>query len=315
MAPGDQFIPETGFIGSLRAFAQNQKVPAIIVFFTIYEMAIYQLRYVLPYADKLGALSREGLPKERRRDFEDAGHLLDDVHWTLRRHKKEVKKRLTVAARADLEERLSALSRVMSDSPFDVSSFDSAREAAHAAVDTHLAPWRRSEIREYSESILIAVGVALLLRAFVVEAFQIPSGSMLPTLQIKDHIFVNKFIYGAQVPFTRTRVLSSLPPQRGDVLVFEYPDPNPRNERVDYIKRVIALPGDTLIVRGGHPVINGWEVPHCRVGTYRFGQEIGDPQEAELFVEFLGENSYLTLFQGGRSELKEGPYRVKEGEF
>src|SRR5690606_16604009 len=120
--------------------------------------------------------------------------------------------------------------------------FRHAYDHASELTVKHLAPWQRGEVREYTESILIAVGVALLLRAFVVEAFKIPSGSMLPTLQISDHIFVNKLSYGPTVPFTKTRLLSSLPPQRGDVVVFEYPDENTDNPRQNFIKRAIALP-------------------------------------------------------------------------
>ena len=73
------------------------------------------------------------------------------------------------------------------------------------AMDDHLAFARKSTLREYSESIGVAVAVALLLRAFVVEAFQIPSGSMIPTLEVGDHIFVSKFAYGLSVPFTNSK--------------------------------------------------------------------------------------------------------------
>ncbi len=315
LAPGEHSIPTGGFIGWLRNFAQTQKVPAVIVFFTFFEMVVYQLRHHLPFADKLGALGREGLPKEKRRDYEHASHLLEEAQRTLRREKKDIAKKLKEEERQALTDALNELAEAMQAQPFDAQRFDQAHEAAHEATENYLSPWRRSEIREYSESILIAVAVALLLRAFVVEAFQIPSGSMLPTLQIKDHIFVNKFTYGIDLPFSHKRLFPDLPPERGDVLVFEYPDPNPRNDRVDYIKRAIALPGDTLLVRGGHPIINGWEVPHCRVGDYTFGGAFGTPQDAELFVEFLGDESYLTMFQKGRQQLREGPYRVQEGEF
>jgi signal peptidase I len=178
-----------------------------------------------------------------------------------------------------------------------------------------LGQWQKGELREYVESILVAVGVALLLRAFVVEAFKIPSGSMLPTLQIQDHIFVNKLVYGPSVPFTNFRVFNNLPPKRGDVIVFEYPDPNPNAERQDFIKRVIALEGDTLEVSGGHPIINGWQVPNCRVGNYEY-REGADThvKRGDLFVEFLGEYAYLTLFEDDRSDGRQGPYRVKPGE-
>jgi signal peptidase I len=83
---------------------------------------------------------------------------------------------------------------------FDTKAFDAAYVKADRAVFEHLGRWRKGEMREYAESIGIAVAVALLLRAFVVEAFKIPSGSMIPTLMVGDHIFVNKFAYGPSCP-------------------------------------------------------------------------------------------------------------------
>jgi signal peptidase I len=107
---------------------------------------------------------------------------------------------------------------------------------------------KKSTIREYAESIGIAILLALLIRAFVVQAFKIPSGSMKPTLQIGDHILVNKFIYGVKlrIPFTSLNynLIPIRQPQRDDVIVFIYPvDP-----KKDFIKRVIGLPGDTVQV-------------------------------------------------------------------
>src|SRR4030095_623687 len=134
--------------------------------------------------------------------------------------------------------------------PFDVAGFRSAHERLLSRGRV-LSRWRKSELREYIESIGVAVMVAVLLRALVVEAFKIPSGSMLPTLQIGDHIFVNKFIYGPMVPLLNKRMLSRMPPSRGDVIVFENPDHGPGDEREDYIKRVIALPGDVLEADAG----------------------------------------------------------------
>jgi signal peptidase I len=313
-APGSGQLPEVGVFGWLRWFARDQKVPAIIVFFTLLEMAIYQLRYALPFADRLGLSSARGVPAARRREYEDASHLLDDVARTLKTNR-GAQKALGEDAQAEVDQAMQELSAAMQTSPLDIPRFDLAREAAHRTAERHLARFRRSDVREYTESILIAVGVALLLRSVLFEAFQIPSGSMLPTLQIRDHIFVNKFTYGPKIPFTEKRVLTSLPPARGDIVVFEYPDPNPSNPRVDYIKRAIALPGDLLEVKGGHPSINGWAVPYCHVGPYTFGEETGYAETTELFVEFLGKNSYLTVLEGGREHVQEGPYRVSMGEF
>jgi len=111
----------------------------------------------------------------------------------------------------------------------------------------HASFARKSPLRETLENIGIAVAVALALRSCLYEPFKIPSGSMMPTLRSGDHIFVNKFAYGIQIPFTTTVVGGFLgSPQRGDVIVFRYPV----DESEDFIKRVIGLPGDTVRVEG-----------------------------------------------------------------
>lgn len=103
---------------------------------------------------------------------------------------------------------------------------------------------QKSQIREFGEAIVIAIILALFIRAFVVQAFKIPSGSMKPTLLIGDHILVNKFIYGIRLPIVNKEIIHIRDPQRQDVIVFQYPvDPSK-----DFIKRVIGLPGDTVQV-------------------------------------------------------------------
>ncbi|BEH10742.1 MULTISPECIES: signal peptidase I [Geobacter] len=108
-------------------------------------------------------------------------------------------------------------------------------------------------VREYAESIIIAVILALIIRTFVVQAFKIPSGSMEDTLAIGDHILVSKFIYGTKIPFVDGRYLKIRDPKRGDVIVFEYPE----DPSKDFIKRVIGLPGDTIQVVQKQVFING----------------------------------------------------------
>ena len=122
------------------------------------------------------------------------------------------------------------------------------------ASDKEAGTLKKSTAREYTEAILIALLLALLIRTFIIQAFKIPSGSMENTLLIGDHILVSKFSYGThipnEIPFLDIKlfddiVLFSKVPQRGDIIVFKFP----KDERRDFIKRVIGLPGDFLEVR------------------------------------------------------------------
>ena len=119
---------------------------------------------------------------------------------------------------------------------------------------------RKHIVREYAESILIAIVLALVIRTFIVQAFKIPSGSMEDTLAIGDHILVSKFIYGSKIPFTDSRVLKLRDPRQGDVIVFEYPE----DPSKDFIKRVVGVPGDTVEVKAKKVYVNGklYENPH-----------------------------------------------------
>ncbi|WP_169755341.1 signal peptidase I [Dissulfurirhabdus thermomarina] len=110
---------------------------------------------------------------------------------------------------------------------------------------------------EYAQAILIALVLALFIRTFVIQAFQIPSGSMERTLLVGDHILVNKFAYGVRNPFTRATWIPGHPPQRGDVIVFVYP----LDRDKDYIKRVIGVPGDRVQVINKRVYVNGAPFP------------------------------------------------------
>ena len=111
----------------------------------------------------------------------------------------------------------------------------------------------KSKFREYAESIIWALVLAFIIRSCVVQAFKIPSGSMEDTLAIGDRLFVNKFIYGIRLPFSDKRVLTLRDPRRGDVIVFEYP----KDRSKDFIKRVIGVPGDEILVRDKRVYVNG----------------------------------------------------------
>jgi len=112
---------------------------------------------------------------------------------------------------------------------------------------------KQSKLWEYTKAIVIALILALIIRAYVVQAFKIPSGSMLPTLLIGDHLLVNKFIYGTKLPFSENRALVFKRPERGDIIVFRYPEEPQR----DFIKRVIAVEGDIIEARNKKIFING----------------------------------------------------------
>jgi len=132
----------------------------------------------------------------------------------------------------------------------------------------------KSTFREYAEALAVAFLLALFIRTFLVQAFKIPSGSMLETLQIGDHILVNKLRYGVRIPVLGKRLVKFTDPRRGDVIVFVYPvDPSK-----DFIKRVIGQPGDTIEVKHKQVFVNG--------------EKIEDPWGQ--FVEGSGEGSRLT---------------------
>ena len=111
----------------------------------------------------------------------------------------------------------------------------------------------KSKFQEYAEAIIIAILIAVFIRTFIVQAFKIPSGSMKPTLQIGDHILVNKFIYGVKIPFLRNTIIPVGDPKRNDIVVFIYP----QDRSKDFIKRVIAVGGETVEIRNKTLFING----------------------------------------------------------
>lgn len=148
-------------------------------------------------------------------------------------------------------------------------------------------------VREWTESIVVALVLALLIRTFVIQAFKIPSGSMRMTLLEGDRILVSKYIYGPRVPFTNYRISGLGSPKRGDIVVFEYPEDRSR----DFIKRLIAVGGDTVEIKDGHIYIDGkiYEDPLIKNRYYYNQGAYGQPgrkikvPENHYFV--LGDNS------------------------
>jgi signal peptidase I len=144
------------------------------------------------------------------------------------------------------------------------------------------------EVVEFFNSILPVLLVVLVVRSFLFEPFTIPSGSMLPTLEVHDFILVNKFAYGVRLPAVHTKVLETGAPERGDVMVFRYPE----NPSQSYIKRVIGLPGDKIRIRGAELFINEQKVERRLVSRSegRRGQE-------SVYVETLGESEHLIRYE------------------
>lgn len=198
----------------------------------------------------------------------------------------------------------------------DPAAIEHASQKLLSLLDKHLGGYRRPAWAESLESIGVAVLVALFLRAFVVEAFKIPSGSMIPTLAIGDQIFVNKYLYGIRVPFTSVRLVDFSVPERGEVVVFIFPG----ESREDYIKRVVGLPGDEIRIRRGVLYINDQPVERKRIGVANYWDRDAASGrwhtfEATAFEETLDDHTYTTLRDGRLSSFAAdyGPIIVPDG--
>lgn len=155
-------------------------------------------------------------------------------------------------------------------------------------VDTASRP--KSRLRENVEAILVAVVLALIIRTFIVQAFKIPSGSMMNTLLIGDHILVNKFIYGVKLPFLGTTLIPITDPQRGDIAVFKYP----KDPSKDFIKRVVAVDGDTVEIRNKQVYVNGERIQDQDYAIYS-GSYSMDPRQNNLPLTKVPPNSLFVM--------------------
>lgn len=183
---------------------------------------------------------------DEKKVFKKAKGLLKDTRRAL--NKKRGK--LEVELEQRIEEESGFLSQALDKE--DPKKVEKAAQRLEASYQQFLAKPKKSTFREYAEAIAIAVILALFVRTFVVQAFKIPSGSMERTLLVGDHILVNKFIYGVKVPFTNMKLFPLTQPKTGDIVVFVYPvDPSK-----DFIKRVIAVEGDTIRVVGKTVYVN-----------------------------------------------------------
>jgi len=123
---------------------------------------------------------------------------------------------------------------------------------------------------EYSGSFFPVIAAVFVLRSFLFEPFKIPSSSMLPTLQVGDLILVNKFTYGIRLPIINKKIISLNDPQRGDVMVFKYP----KDTSLDYIKRVVGVPGDKIVYRNKRLTVNGKDAAYQHLPDYLDGERL-----------------------------------------
>lgn len=162
---------------------------------------------------------------------------------------------------------------------------------------------------EYARSFFPIILIVLVIRSFIAEPFRIPSASMLPTLHIGDFILVNKFAYGVRLPVLNTKILEVGKPQRGDVFVFRFP----KNPKIDYIKRVIGLPGDKIGYFNKTVYINGKAVEQ-QVKSKDIRLEGLIPERSKLLSEKLGDKKHDLLIDPDR-RLVEGEMLVPEGHY
>lgn len=169
--------------------------------------------------------------------------------------------------------------------------------------DSRVKPGARHVLVEYSRSFFPVLLFVLVVRSFIFEPFRIPSGSMMPTLLEGDFIFVKKYSYGLRLPVTETKVVETGEPQRGDVIVFRLPaDPS-----VNYIKRVIGLPGDTIVYERHRLTINGEQVDLKRSDDESWG--------APVYVEDLDGRLHDILVMSPEFSTRDNTYRVPQGHY
>lgn len=171
-------------------------------------------------------------------------------------------------------------------------------------------PDKEPIIVEYARSFFPIVLIVLLLRSFLVEPFRIPSGSMMPTLLIGDFILVNKFTYGIRLPVINKKIVAMNEPKRGDIVVFRYP----KQPSIDYIKRIVGLPGDRIAYDKKNLYVNGKPVKRVSLGIYQGVGQGENMTGTEHFLEDLGGVEHSILISHEAPSLN-GVYIVPQGHY
>jgi len=165
-------------------------------------------------------------------------------------------------------------------------------------------------IVEYARSFFPIVLIVLLLRSLLVEPFRIPSGSMMPTLLIGDFILVNKYTYGIRLPVLNTKIVEMGEPERGDIVVFRFP----KDPKVDYIKRVIGLPGDRIAYYNKQLYVNGEAIKQTTIAEYQGVGQGNAMTGARLLSEDLKGVNHDILIREGQPSVQ-GEFTVPEGQY
>ena len=272
----------------------------VLLLFAILVVFLYSAKNRLPYWRDKDFDSEYN----RSRRVKNARSLIKRVQKLKSKHPAKVSEKNG----KELNEQIHSLEKSIENK--DHEAIQSNRKKLEALANKYLAFAQKSPGREYFESIGIAVLVAFGLRLFAVEAFKIPSESMVPTLMVGDHIFVSKYRYGISLPFKNKKLVQFAPPQYGDVIVFAKPS---RQEQgfandgyeetlvgTDFIKRVVGLPGDTIEVKRSVVYVNGKPVSRCKVGkrTFKSKDSLTDEwvdRTSSLWVEKHGGHSYTIV--------------------
>jgi signal peptidase I len=169
---------------------------------------------------------------------------------------------------------------------------------------------QRDLLWEYIESVAVAIIIAIVLRTFVVAAYKIPTGSMIPTLKIGDCLFALKLPYGVHIPFTKFILFGPHQPDRGDVIVFKYPE----DQSISFVKRVIGVPGDKIEIRQKRVFINDQILKYKTVENN--DPALGDIPMREMYIvqkETVGTHEHYVMFRRGEDDDSYGPIVVPDG--
>jgi signal peptidase I len=228
-------------------------------------------------------------------------HFLHFLEKTLSKHKDEIDTEIF----RKFENAIQRFSGMMNKEETNFGDLFEERGRLEQMAKEHLVQFKKSPLRDSIEQIGLAVLIALFIRAFMIEPFQIPSGSMIPSLRYGDHLFVNKLSYGIRIPLLPATIFDKkIPavswnwarPEKGDVIVFI----TPKNDTEDYIKRVVAVEGDTIHVHDGQVFVNDVPYPLKDEGSFEYNDldEAGNfrgKASMRLLTETIGEMQHPIL--------------------